>query len=116
METESAEEVSATENGSMIAEEPTKQSVPFSEKKGISIKAKRAMEPKTGKTAHQRRQSARTISKGEKLVCRYCGSDDLPPSFKKRRDARCRACFKKRYGSAARGKKAKRARAAKVAD
>ena len=34
-----------------------------------------------------------------KLVCRYCGSDDLAPSFKKRRDARCRACFKKRYRS-----------------
>ena len=29
---------------------------------------------------------------GQKLVCRYCGSHDLAPSFKKRRDARCRAC------------------------
>jgi hypothetical protein len=38
------------------------------------------------------------------LVCRYCGSDDLAPSFKKRRDARCRACFKQRYGSTSRGK------------
>jgi hypothetical protein len=37
------------------------------------------------------------------LVCRYCGSDDLAPSFQKRRDARCRACFKKRYGSGSRG-------------
>lgn len=53
-------------------------------------------------------------SKAEKLVCRYCGSDDLAPSFKKRRDARCRACFLERYGSAVRRKRAKRARTAKV--
>jgi hypothetical protein len=39
----------------------------------------------------------------EKLVCRYCGSDDLSPSFIKRRDRRCRKCFSKRYGSSARG-------------
>jgi len=41
----------------------------------------------------------RAKSHGGTLACRYCGSDDLAPSFKKRRDARCRACFKKRYGS-----------------
>ena len=46
-------------------------------------------------------------SKSEKLVCRYCGSDDLAPSFIKRRDRRCRKCFSKRYGSAVRTKKAK---------
>jgi hypothetical protein len=34
----------------------------------------------------------RSATDAEKLVCRYCGSDDLAPSFKKRRDARCRAC------------------------
>jgi hypothetical protein len=45
--------------------------------------------------------------KAEKLVCRYCGSDDLAPSFLKRRDRRCRKCFSKRYGSAAREKKVK---------
>jgi hypothetical protein len=39
--------------------------------------------------------------KAEKLVCRYCGSNDLAPSFIKRRDRRCRKCFSKRYGSAA---------------
>jgi hypothetical protein len=44
--------------------------------------------------------------KPEKLVCRYCGSDDLAPSFIKRRDRRCRKCFAKRYGSAAQTKKA----------
>jgi hypothetical protein len=45
--------------------------------------------------------------KVKKLVCRYCGSDDLAPSFINRRDRRCRKCFSKRYGSAAREKKAK---------
>jgi hypothetical protein len=43
--------------------------------------------------------------KAEKLVCRYCGSDDLAPSFVKRRDRRCRKCFSKRYGSASPAKK-----------
>ena len=43
--------------------------------------------------------------KPEKLVCRYCGSADLAPSFIRRRDRRCRKCFAKRYGSAARTKK-----------
>jgi hypothetical protein len=59
---------------------------------------------------------ARAVSDKDKLVCRYCGSDDLAPSFKKRRDARCRACFKQRYGSAVRGNKlngVRKARAAK---
>ena len=45
--------------------------------------------------------------KAEKLVCRYCGSDDLAPSFIRRRDRRCRKCFGKRYGSTARTKKAR---------
>jgi hypothetical protein len=49
-------------------------------------------------------RSARGKSASEKLVCRYCGSDDLAPSFKKRRDARCRACFKKRYSSSKSGR------------
>ncbi len=55
----------------------------------------------------ERRPSTKATSKAEKLVCRYCRSDDLSPSFVKRRDARCRACFKKRYGSSARSGKAK---------
>lgn len=67
------------------------------------------------KTAPKKTQRARLIqkemrggkSKSEKLVCRYCGSDDLAPSFIKRRDRRCRRCFSKRYGSAARARKAK---------
>jgi hypothetical protein len=63
----------------------------------------------TGKKAKTERPQVKAIrkSKSEKLVCRYCGSDDLAPSFIKRRDRRCRKCFSKRYGSAARTKKTK---------
>ncbi len=57
------------------------------------------------KAPHDSPRSSRSTSSTEKLVCRYCGSDDLAPSFKKRRDARCRACFKKRYASASQDKK-----------
>ena len=66
-----------------------------------------------GKTAKTERPKVKAIrkSKSEKLVCRYCGSDDLAPSFIKRRDRRCRKCFSKRYGSAAdRGRRRRRSR------
>jgi hypothetical protein len=65
-----------------------------------------------GKKAVQKKALPRTInparplrkmgskSKSNRLVCRYCGSEDLAPSFIKRRDRRCRKCFSKRYGSA----------------
>ncbi len=53
------------------------------------------------------RKETGSKSKLEKLVCRYCGSDDLAPSFIKRRDQRCRKCFSKRYRSAAPATKAK---------
>jgi hypothetical protein len=65
------------------------------------------------KTARKNAQSALPRkevggnSKSDKLVCRYCGSDDLAPSFVKRRDRRCRKCFSKRYGSVAGARKAK---------
>jgi hypothetical protein len=60
------------------------------------------------KEAESSRPSRKELgSKSDKLVCRYCGSDDLAPSFIKRRDRRCRECFSKRYGSAARARKAK---------
>lgn len=52
-------------------------------------------------------QKAGRKPKAEKLVCRYCGSDDLAPSFIKRRDRRCRKCFSKRYASASRAKATK---------
>jgi hypothetical protein len=60
--------------------------------------------------ARQSQPSSRSEVKAKKLVCRYCGSEDLAPSFRKRRDARCRAGFKKRYGSAVRETKTRRVR------
>ena len=66
---------------------------------------------KTG--AVNARSGRATVKKAErkpkavKLVCRYCGSDDLAPSFIKRRDRRCRKCFSKRYGSPSRAKTTK---------
>ena len=66
------------------------------------------------KAARRPPRSSRAVSEAKKLVCRYCGSDDLAPSFLKRRDARCRACFKQRYGSAARDTGATLARQAKA--
>jgi len=62
-----------------------------------------AVETKAASTSKARKDPARksrSATNAEKLVCRYRGSNDLAPSFRKRRDARCRACFKKRYGSA----------------
>jgi hypothetical protein len=59
------------------------------------------------KPALPRRKETGNKSKSNKLVCRYCGDDDLAPSFIKRRDRRCRKCFSKRYGSAARARMAK---------
>jgi hypothetical protein len=58
-------------------------------------------------SARPLRKAMSSKSKSEKLVCRYCGSNDLAPSFIKRRDRRCRKCFSKRYGSTARTQKAK---------
>jgi hypothetical protein len=72
-----------------------------------------ALPSKNRKDSRRPLRSSRAAAKAEKLVCRYCGSDDLAPSFKKRRDARCRACFKKRYGSAARGKRNRTTKAKK---
>jgi hypothetical protein len=66
------------------------------------------------KTTRKKAESARPLrkelgskSKSDKLVCRYCGSDDLAPSFIMRRDRRCRKCFSERYGSTAGARKAK---------
>jgi hypothetical protein len=74
--------------------------------------------PRKKKVAKRAKLASGKTSSQEKLVCRYCGSDDIAPSFKKRRDARCRAYFKKRYSSSAphkNTKKTKRTRAAKAA-
>jgi hypothetical protein len=72
-----------------------------------------AVEAKAAPTSKARKAPARksrSATNADKLVCRYCGSNDLAPSFRKRRDARCRACFKKRYGSAAPSGKTARTR------
>jgi hypothetical protein len=71
--------------------------------------AKKVDRKTTGKKAKTERPKVKAIrkSKSEKLVCRYCRSEDLAPSFMKRRDRRCRKCFGKRYGSAASTRKTK---------
>jgi hypothetical protein len=97
-------ETSATQGGKSVT--PTKKKVV-----GAASKAARS-----AKAPKESRRSSRSTSSTEKLVCRYCGSDDLAPSFLKRRDARCRACFKKRYGSAVQDKKTARARKTKAAN
>jgi hypothetical protein len=67
----------------------------------VRSEAKKTEKRSTGKKAKTGRPQVKAVgkSKSEKLVCRYCGSDDLAPSFIKRRDRRCRKCFSKRYGS-----------------
>ena len=97
--------------GELIANEASASA----KKKTAAAKPKGAPASKIGKAAGRPPQSSRAKPKGEKLICRYCGSDDLAPSFSKRRDARCRACFKQRYGSAARNQKAGRTRKVKAA-
>jgi hypothetical protein len=90
-------------------------SPPAAQGKKAAGAAKPKARPNARKAMRQPSQSSGVPSKAEKLVCRYCGSDDLSPSFKKRRDARCRACFKKRYGSTVQRKKAIRIRKTKAA-
>jgi hypothetical protein len=72
---------------------------------------KKAVPKKTAsskaKLAGTLRKKMDSESKSNRLVCRYCGSEDLAPSFIKRRDRRCRKCFSKRYGSDAQARKAK---------
>src|SRR5262245_58761315 len=58
-----------------------------------------------GRLTRSPRKATSDKSKSTRLVCRYCGSEDLAPGFIKRRDRRCRKCFSKRYGSAARVRK-----------
>ncbi len=107
------------ESGRMIASPPSPppahEPVTPAKQAAVAAKPKAAPPSKSRKAARRPRQSSRATSKADKLVCRYCGSDDLAPSFRKRRDARCRACFKKRYRSAARGKSAKRTRKVRAA-
>jgi hypothetical protein len=63
--------------------------------------------PRQATPARPLRKKKDSKSKSNNLVCRYCGSADLAPSFIKRRDRRCRECISKRYGSAARAREAR---------
>jgi hypothetical protein len=85
------------------------------ERPAVGAKPNAADTAKAQKTLRRPLRSSPVGSGREKLLCRYCGSDDLAASFKKRRDARCRACFKKRYGSALRDKPAARTQKTKAA-
>ncbi len=90
----------------------THQSAALVKKKAVGARPKAARAAKTTKVPQRPSRSSRAASRTQKLDCRYCGSDDLAPSFMKRRDARCRACFKKRYGSAPQDKRTARTRKA----
>jgi hypothetical protein len=94
--------------GAQIGRSPSPQSNQTSTARSAGNKAARKKAaPKKAKRALPLRKKIDRESKSNRLVCRYCGSEDLAPSFIKRRDRRCRKCFSKRYGSAARAKKAK---------
>jgi len=95
-------ETSVTQSGKTIASGKKKIV-------GTASKAARAAKPGTNSP-----RSSRSTPSTDKLVCRYCGSDDLAPSFQKRRDARCRACFKKRYASARKSNNTTRPRKTKT--
>src|ERR1700676_3258085 len=97
-----------------LAESQSSPPVAKAKKEAVAAKPNAAPPPNIQKAKRQPARSSRATSKAEKLVCRYCGSDDLSPSFKKRRDARCRDCFKKRYSSAVRDQKATRTRKTKA--
>jgi hypothetical protein len=99
-------DASKSMNGSR--DEVRKRPAPGPKNVQASVEAKNVDKRSTGKKSKKERQKTKPIrsSKSEKLVCRYCGSGDLAHSFIKRRDRRCRKCFSKRYGSAARTKKA----------
>jgi hypothetical protein len=116
MQTDGSEEFS----NNKVVGEPAQAAIDSDDQ----IKSASSSKPKKQKVAKRPKPAAGKTAGQEKLVCRYCGSDDLAPSFKKRRDARCRACFKKRYSSSAPRKnttktkatrKTKRTRAAKAA-
>ena len=100
---------SKSTNGSR-AEALAKGTVPVpksGQASAVRSEAKKVAKRTTGKKAKKERPQPKALrsSKSEKLVCRYCESDNLAPSFIKRRDRRCRKCFSKRYGSAAQARK-----------
>jgi len=88
---------------SSLAKQDQKDAARSAGKKALRKKT----EPRKANPAPPLRKKMGSKAKSNKLVCRYCASDDLAPSFIKRRDRRCRKCFRKRYGSAATARKAK---------
>jgi hypothetical protein len=107
MKTQSKPEagVSASASGRMVAGRTPHQAASPAKKKVVANQPKVAVATKAGKAARRPPRSGPATAAMKKLVCRYCGSDDLAPSFLERRDARCRACFKQRYGAVARNTK-----------
>lgn len=89
-----------------VPELPPQPGVALAASAGEKSVPKKSAKRKGGH-ARSLQKSAGDESKSSRPVCRYCGSKDLAPSFIKRRDRRCRKCFSKRYGSAARASKAK---------
>jgi hypothetical protein len=111
MESNYATESAATSDSGKSVGIPSTSQTKHKNKKTVATRAKFET-----KVRAQTPRPPRVKSTEGKLVCRYCGSDDLAPSFKKRRDARCRTCFKKRYGSKKPGQRTARTdRKAKVA-
>src|SRR6202162_587776 len=110
MESNYATEPAATSDSGKSVGIPITSVTTHKNKKAVAARAK-----SVSKVRARTPRSPRANSDGGKLVCRYCGSDDLAPSFKKRRDARCRACFKERYGSASQDKKTEHTRKKKAA-
>ena len=99
-----------TAQGDLEGMEQTKQASGSGHKQPIGrspASVRKKVDRKKAESVRPLRKETGSKSKSEKLVCRYCGSDDLAPSFIKRRDRRCRKCFSKRYGSAAPERKAK---------
>src|ERR1700686_3144125 len=93
--------------GELIANEASASA----KQKTAAAKPKGTPSSKTRKAAGRPPRSSRAKPNAEQLICRYCGSDDLAPSF--RRGGR--ACFKQRYGSAPRNQQAVRTRKLKAA-
>jgi hypothetical protein len=90
--------------GSASSAQPDQMNTPKSAGKQA---VRKRIPSRKAKLARPLRNKESRGSKSNRLVCRYCGSEDLAPSFIKRRDRRCRKCFSKRYGSAARARKTK---------
>jgi 23S rRNA A2030 N6-methylase RlmJ len=90
-----------------------------SQPSAVGSEVKKVDKRSTEKKAKTERPHVKAIrkSKSEKLVCSYCGSNDLAPSFIKRRDRRCpnvsASAMDRRHGL---GRRRSRSRFAQVDD